>query len=209
MTQDQRNSTEGGERADCYAAGERGLMTLWQQWRGAALRPLLATLHGLHIGPDHLTILSALAGIAFCPLVFWSRPWSLVALAIHVILDGLDGPLARYGKTASRRGSFSDSMSDQLVVVASTIALMLRHDLSVLPGAIYIAAYTVVLLFSMARNFMAIPYSWLVRPRLVVYAWLAVEWYLWPGSLEPILWGCNVVLLIHVASGFVRIRNRI
>jgi len=59
---------------------------------------------------------------------------------------------------------FADSMADQLVVVASTVTLMSIHVVGILPGSVYIVAYTVVMLFAMARNALSVPYSWLVRP---------------------------------------------
>jgi phosphatidylglycerophosphate synthase len=96
------------------------------------------------VTPDHLTLLSLLAGLAFCPLYFWALPWAFAALAIHVFLDGLDGPFARYLGTASRAGSFTDSMSDQTVIAATTLMLMYVHVVDLLPGVIYILTYTVV-----------------------------------------------------------------
>ena len=47
---------------------------------------------------------------------------ALVALSLHVLIDGLDGPLARHLGIASRSGSFTDTMADQVVVVATTSA---------------------------------------------------------------------------------------
>jgi phosphatidylglycerophosphate synthase len=124
-------------------------------------------------------------------------------------LDGLDGPLARHTNTASRRGSFTDSMSDQLVVVASTVTLMSVHVVGVLPGSVYIVAYTVVMLFAMVRNALSIPYSWLVRPRLFVYLWLVVETYYLPGTVDYVLWLFNALLAVKVVTGFAKIRKRI
>ena len=151
---------------DCYSSGERAGMVWWQHIRAVTLRPLLVVLSRLHVRPDHLTLLSAVFGLSFCPLFFWSKPLAFVMLALHVLLDGLDGPLARHTNTASHRGSFSDSMADQLVVVTSTVTLMSIRVVGVVPGSVYVVAYTVVMLFAMARNALSVPYSWLVRPRL-------------------------------------------
>ena len=155
------------------------------------LRPILEILTRYGIGPDHVTLLSALVGLLFCPLFFWSKPAAFAMIALHVVLDGMDGPLARHANKASRRGSFTDSMSDQLVVVASTIVLMSTHTIDVLAGSVYIVAYTVVMLFAMARNALSIPYSWLVRPRLFVYMWLVIETYYLNGTIDYVLWICN------------------
>jgi hypothetical protein len=100
-------------------------------------------------------------------------------------------------------------MSDQLVVVASTITLMSTHIIGVLPGSIYVVTYTVLMLFAMIRNALAIPYSWLVRPRFFVYIWLVVETYALPGTIDYVLWFFNALLTLKLITGFVRIRRRL
>ena len=195
--------------ADCYSAGERRTMLLTQELRGRWLGPLLSALERLGVTPNHLTLLSNLAGLAFCPLYFWSKPVAFGMLMLHVLLDGLDGPLARQTGLASRQGSFTDTMSDQIVVVLSTITLMFSQTISVLPGGLYIFLYTVVVLFAMARNVLSIPYSWLVRPRFFIYGWLIVETWFLPGTINVLLWIANLLLGWKMLTGFVHIRRKI
>jgi phosphatidylglycerophosphate synthase len=197
-------------RADCYSAGERKAMLWTQQVRGRWLMPLLKILAACRITPDHLTLLSLACGLAFCPLYYFKYlPAAFAALVLHIVIDGLDGPLARHTGVDSRKGSFTDTMCDQTVVVTTTIALMISHTIDVAAGGADIFLYTVVVLFAMIRNSLAIPYSWLVRPRFVVYAWLLVEAYWWAGSLDYVLWGFNGLLAIKLLTGFVHIRHRI
>ena len=184
-------------------------MVPWQRFRAVTRRPLLDVLTRCRISPNHLTLLSVLAGLAFCPLYFWSKPAAFAMLGVHVLLDGLDGPLARHTDTASRRGSFADSMSDQLVVVASTITLMSTHVIAVLPGSVYIVAYTVLMLFAMIRNALSIPYVWLVRLRFFVYVWCVVDTYYLPGTINYVLWFFNALLALKLITGFVKIRRRL
>lgn len=194
--------------ADCYSAGERASMVWTQRLRGRWLQPLLNLLSALRITPDHVTCLALAAGLAFCPLYFWWQPAAIAALALHVLLDGLDGPLARSQGVASARGSFTDTVSDQIVIAATTITLMFSGALSVPAGGIYIFVYTVVVAFAMIRNALDIPYSWLFRPRFLVYGWLLIE-PIWPGGLECVIWGCNALLAGKLISGCIRIRARL
>ncbi len=194
--------------ADCYSSNERAAMAWTQRLRENLFRPLLGLLCVLRITPDHVTSAGLIAGLAFCPLYFWSQPAALAALGLHVLLDGLDGPLARFQRTDSPRGSFTDTVSDQIVIVATTVTLMFAGTLSASAGGFYIFLYTSVITFAMVRNALEVPYSWLFRPRFLVYAWLVVETG-WPGGLEYILWGCNVVLAGKMISGFFRIRARL
>ena len=196
-----------GAKADVYSAGERAWMVRTQQMRARLFGPLLRVLAACRVTPDLLTVLSLLAGLAFCPLYVVSPVWAMVALVLHVALDGLDGPLARHLGTDSRKGSFTDSMADQTVIAATTILLMWMDVVRMLPGVLYIVTYTVVVLFAMARNAMNDPYSWLFRPRFYVYGWIAVETWWWPGSLDWVLWACAAVLGIKVLTGFRGIRR--
>jgi phosphatidylglycerophosphate synthase len=201
--------------ADCYSAGERRAMVWTQELRARLLRPLLVWAERVGIRPDVVTLASLACGLAFCPLYlwpgtpWWSRPAALAALLAHVILDGLDGPLARHLGVASRRGSFTDTLADQIVVTASTIALVAAPQPAVSGwvGALYLFAYAMVVAFAMVRNALGVPYSWLIRPRLWVYGWIAVDLYLLPGRMDLILLGFSCVLLIKMASGFVAIRR--
>lgn len=194
---------------DCYAVRERGAMAANQRWRERWLAPLLARLALFCVRPDHITLLSLISGLAFIPVFFVSPFAAFCFLGLHVLLDGLDGPLARFTGVASRKGSFTDTMADQIVVAGTTIVLMKTGILGAVPGGLYLFVYTLVLVFAFVRNALAVPYSWLVRPRLVVYAWLPVETYLQAGTVDYVVWGGNAVLAMKLLTGFVRIRRKL
>ncbi len=196
-------------KVDCYTDGDRRLMVWSQQARASVLGPLLRMLARLGISADLVTLISLVLGLAFCPVYFFSQPLALVLLALHVLADGLDGPVARFNGTASRKGSFTDTMADQIVVTVTTVTLIVTGDLGVWAGGLYIFCYTVVIAFAMVRNALSTPYSWLVRPRFVIYAWIPIEIYLLSGSLDYVMWLFVVLLAGKMISGFVRIRGRL
>lgn len=196
-------------KVTCYSEGEGEFMRRSQAIRGRLLRPLLAVLARLRVTPNQLTLLSLLAGVAFCPFFLWGSKAAALALLLgHVLLDGLDGPLARYLQTASSQGSFTDTMTDQIVVTFSTLTLIHAGYAAAWPGGLYVFFYSTVVLFAMARNALAIPYSWLVRPRFLVFAWIPVEVYLRPGSLNVLLWIAAFLLALKMLTGFIQIRRK-
>ena len=198
-----------GKKGDCYSKGEREWMLRTQQLRARLLHPLLVVLARLRITPDHLTLLSLLCGFAFCPLFGPAPHWAFFTLFLHVVVDGLDGPLARHLGLASRAGSFTDTMSDQIVVTAVTITLMTTGHVSIAAGGVYVFVYAVVVAFAMIRNTMAIPYSWLIRPRFIVYLWMPIEVYLWPNTIEWLMWGFSALLGWKMLTGFQKIRRQL
>ncbi len=193
--------------ADCYSAGDRKLMLLSQHIRGWLLTPVLVLLQRCRITANGLTLIGLITGLAFAPMLFVNRPLALALLLLHVALDGLDGPLARHTGTASPRGSFSDTVVDQLVVAATTTALIIHGTIHTLPGVLYLFTYTVVIAFSLARNALRTPYTWLFRPRLFVYAMIPVALYWKAGFLDYALWAFAVLLAVKGVSGFVMIRR--
>ena len=170
---------------------------------------LLRVLAALRITPDHLTLASLLVGLSFCGLWFWSPAAAFGALLVHVLLDGLDGPLARHLGVASRRGSFTDTVADQTVITATAITLMADRVIDVAAGGVYLSAYTAVVAIAMVRNAMEIPYSWLLRPRFLVYSWILIEAFVWPGTINQMLWLTNAVLIWKLLTGFVHLRERL
>ncbi len=198
------------KKITCYSDGEGEFMAKSQAIRGRLLLPLLTLLQACNIRPGHLTFLSLLVGLAFCPVFLWSsKPAAMALLVLHVLLDGLDGPLARHIGRASDCGSFTDTMADQMVVTFSALTLIHVGMASLWAGGMYLFFYAVVVMFAMARNAMEIPYSWLVRPRFFVFLGIPVELYLWPGSLNVLLWIVSALLAWKVLTGFVKIRNRL
>lgn len=196
-------------KGDCYAGGERRFMEWGQKLRGEILSPILKILLELNITANHLTFLSLIAGLGAALAFKFSILLGLFLLLLHVLLDGLDGPLARYSNTASNRGSFTDTAADQLVILAIMLVLVNLKIAEPEAALIYVTAYTTVVGFAIIRNTLDIPYSWLVRPRFLIYAWLVVEFWIFPQTLNIVIWACDLLLLWKVGTGFWKIRYKL
>jgi len=200
----------GKRPINCYSGGEGGFMDWNQALRGRMLEPLLRLLARWGMRGGHVTFLSMLAGLLYCPFFLTGhKVTAWVMLFLHVLLDGLDGPLARFRGQASDRGSFTDTMADQVVVTATALTMMQAGAASAWAGGSYVFLYAIVVAFAFARNAMAAPYSWLFRPRFLVFLWFAVDAYVYPGSLDLVLWISSGILGVKCLSGFVKIRSRI
>lgn len=151
---------EGTGNVTCYSGGEAGFMAWSQGLRASLLDPLLHNLTWAGITANHITIASLLCGLAFVPAFVWFAPWlAFVLLLFHVLLDGLDGPMARFPGTASNRGSFTDTMVDQVVVSVVMIAMIHSRHAGLWPGSLYIISYLLVVTFAFIRNALMEPYS--------------------------------------------------
>ena len=154
-------------KVTCYSHGESAFMEWSQSLRGRLLQPLLSLMSAAGLRAGHITFLSLLSGIAFCPLFLWgSRAAAFTLLFAHVVRDG---PLARFKGEASTRGSIIDTMVDQMVVTLTTVTMIYVGHASAWPAGLYIFFYLVVVVFAMVRHLLAAPYSWLFRPRFLVF----------------------------------------
>ena len=187
-----------------------------EQFRAAVLRyielPGAKFFRAIKFTPNGITILGFLITVVSAYLV--GAGWLVAGGIVFLFAGGLDlmdGALARHTGTASRRGSFTDSVCDQIVVVATTVTLMATSSpiIGIWPGGVYIFVYTMVVVFAMVRNALAVPYSWLVRPRFIVYAWFIIELYLFAGTINYVLWLFNGLLAWKMTTGFLRIRRQI
>ena len=195
---------------NCYSDGEGKFMEWSQSLRATLFNPLLKVLSKLGFTATHISILSLITGLAFCPcFILVNQAFAFVLLFIHSLLDGLDGPLARYRGTASNRGSFTDTMVDQIVVTITAITMIYTQHAGIWEGSLYIFFYAVVVVFAFVRNALDVPYSWLIRPRFIIYIWYIIEIYWWEGSLNWALSIAAGILAIKSLTGFFSIRKRI
>ena len=95
------------------------------------LEPLAAGLNKVGATPALVTIVGLILTIVGATLIATGYLWqgALVA-ALGVLLDALDGPLARIQNKAGLKGAFLDTMSDRIgeIAIWVGIAVYLRDD---------------------------------------------------------------------------------
>jgi CDP-diacylglycerol--glycerol-3-phosphate 3-phosphatidyltransferase len=95
------------------------------------LKPIARVLGRIGVTPTMVTVLGLATTIAGAALIANGLLWEGgFTAAFGVLLDALDGPLARYKGTSSDRGAFIDTMSDRFGEVAVWVGLgvYLRDD---------------------------------------------------------------------------------
>jgi CDP-diacylglycerol--glycerol-3-phosphate 3-phosphatidyltransferase len=95
------------------------------------LKPIARVLGKIGVTPTMVTVLGLAITIAGAVLIANGLLWQGgFTAAFGVLLDALDGPLARYKGTSSDRGAFIDTMSDRFGEIAVWVGLgvYLRDD---------------------------------------------------------------------------------
>ncbi|MBI2588930.1 CDP-alcohol phosphatidyltransferase family protein [Candidatus Saccharibacteria bacterium] len=121
------------------------------QLRTMAFRPLNKILTSLGMTADSLSYLAVFLMVLF---VFVSQHnlrlgfWLIVA---RMLADVLDGPLARYQKTASDRGKFVDVLMDNLGFALFIIGVVKAGIINSLPAITYLFATELVVVLMIIR----------------------------------------------------------
>ncbi|MDD2757909.1 MAG: CDP-alcohol phosphatidyltransferase family protein [Patescibacteria group bacterium] len=141
------------------------LNILSQVWRGRLFRPILFVLTQAKITADRLTNFRLILGIVAVYFYFFTDRQNLaVGLWLTaIILDVLDGSLARYQNKASDRGKFLDVFVDNILFC---FLLFFILDFS---GSIFLVFYNlfilpIVYLLAIIKKQEFLPSDWLIKP---------------------------------------------
>jgi phosphatidylglycerophosphate synthase len=186
-----------------YSGIEGKVLYRWQQVRQATLKPVAAALNWIGVTPDMLSLATVGLGIGF---LFWARinlAVAILLLAVAVLLDGLDGVLARYTRNVSARGSFTDMFCDQLVVALTVGGLVWADLLMGVLGVLFVYIYTALVTFLMLHEMLSVSSSWLIRPsRMVLYLFVVIYYFTgrnWLNDLLLAYLGAVPLLLLSFA----------
>jgi phosphatidylglycerophosphate synthase len=188
----------------CYSLHEGPWMAAWDKARRWALAPLLRLLTWLGVSPGFLTTLGLALGLLGAANLAEDPAWGVAYLALHLALDGLDGPLARWQGRASSAGALWDMTADLLVVLAVTLALAEAGAAPVRSALLFGWLYLALLVVACARQRLGRPFRLLVRPRFVLYAALTLPLFGVPLPLlamDLLLSALNALMSAFVTWG--------
>lgn len=107
------------------------------------LTPVVILLHKRSITADQLTVVGFLIGLLAVPLIafeYWYA--ALIAIILNRVLDGLDGPLARYANQSSSAGGYLDITLDFLFYAAIPFGFILANpEQNAIAGALLLATF--------------------------------------------------------------------
>jgi phosphatidylglycerophosphate synthase len=177
-----------------YSDEEVLVLGPWQQMRQRLLSPIAFVLARLGISANMLSYTSVLLGLGFCllaPFQFAVAFWLLVA---SVVCDGLDGVEARFNKTNTTRGSFTDVFCDVAVVALVDAGLAWTGLIHPALAVLFTYSYTALALFLVLHRMLRVSSAGILRPsRMVFFAAIALYFFLRIDLL-------NVLLLLYLPA---------
>ncbi|HRH93114.1 MAG TPA: CDP-alcohol phosphatidyltransferase family protein [Candidatus Peribacteria bacterium] len=161
------------------------------------LLPFLRLFTALGIRADHITWLGYLLAVAAVPLR--DVGWLLVLAVADLAVDLLDGSLARFQRTNDAAGTIFDAAHDALFVMASTYALTAMGIVSFEAAYLYGTAYGLMAVLVLVRESLGNQARIMVRPRLYVFAALALLLFTRIDIVSPVMLTGGILLAIHDA----------
>lgn len=131
------------------------------QLRTMVFQPLNKILTGLGITADLLSYLAVLLMVVFVLLSQHNLKLGFWVIVARMFVDILDGPLARYQKTASDRGKFVDVLMDNLGFALFIIGVVKAGVLGSLPAITYLFATELVVVLMIIRFNLKHSSNWL------------------------------------------------
>jgi len=152
-----------------FSSKEKEGQDVFSKKRTTFLKPISASLTKIGVSPDQISYFGIFLLILF-GIFFKSAPiLAFVLLFFYVVMDGIDGSLARFQNTQNKGGSLTDIICDQLGLVVIAGLLIYYNMASPLLGYIYVTIYLTMIVLSVYQNALNIKLGLLIRSKYYIY----------------------------------------
>jgi phosphatidylglycerophosphate synthase len=141
-----------------------GIDKSFHEKRKVVTEPICRLFILLRLNQSHITAIRLALVISFLPL--WMKEQYHVAalmIAVNIVLDALDGDLARFLRQDSDIRKFEDITADNIMVVVIPLALISKGQISGLLGGYYIFVLTFSWWLSVVKRNKIQRSAWLFR----------------------------------------------
>ncbi len=152
-----------------FSAVEKKMQDEFASFRTDYLKPFLMPLIRVGVTANMVSLLSLLVLFGF---VYYVQSHPFVAtlfIVLHVVLDGIDGPMARLQSKYLKMGTFTDMICDHIgfaVIVSTCIIVGLLKPFF---GLSYLLLYILMILFIILRNLADVPPKYAFRTKYFFY----------------------------------------
>lgn len=195
------------EHLHYFSGSERAKQQRFSDARTRFFGPLLPLLTRLRCTPDSLSFLSLLSMAGFVYFLPESIGAAMAFVALHVLLDALDGPLARHQGNASNAGAFTDICVDQAGLAVAVLSLLFYGMLPEFFAAAYLASYLVMIVFLVLLNRLGSPVRFVLRSKYFFYLLIPVEYLVFPGVLPFFLAFFSLYMAVLDCALFLRLKR--
>ncbi len=139
--------------------------------------PVCVILSDFGLTPNLVSNFRGVLGVAGLILYSVGYQWFGVAMfVLSLLLDSVDGAIARYKKVTSHRGTFVDKVADYSIYCASILSMVYMEYVGGFAGAYHIAIVFAAILMKIIVDNEGRKSDWIIdpTPNLV---WFMIIWY--------------------------------
>ena len=185
---------EGGDRdqpaAGSYSRAERIVLGPFRRGMAIVLAPVVAVLARMGVPPTAVSVSQIPIGFAAAALITHAPRVALGLFVGTLLLDAIDGALARKSGSTSSFGALADQVSDHIREITFVGGLVAAGALRGEIGVAYALLYPLVnfLLYAANRYDADVPLAvktWMsFYPFLLIYLWLEINWLDYAGAVS-------------------------
>lgn len=192
-------------QSDSYSSLERRLLWPVRNERMRLWQPLVHILARLGISPNVISLSQVPVGLGVVGLIPTHPRLALVLYVVTLMIDGLDGALARHTGRASPFGALVDQLADHVREVIVVLGLVWLGALHPLLGGLFPFVLLCFNLTIALCNFYQVPILLVLKhyltlyPALFLYLWFGVNVLNYAASISVLLM-CVVIFqgLLHL-----------
>ncbi|MEM7012832.1 MAG: CDP-alcohol phosphatidyltransferase family protein [Verrucomicrobiota bacterium] len=195
-------------RIDYFGDQEASFQKRFSNWRSSVVAPAAAPFQRIGVTPGHITLLGVAFSIPYAICFFYAKEWTVLFLALYVLMDGLDGAYARVTKQTSSGGALSDVVADQLGMFVSVVLVIQAGLAQSALAAYYLGAYIAMIALSVAQNFLQLPMQPIIRTKYLLYvAVLVWSWFDYSVQFDWLFGIASAIMTFTSIQSFVRLKR--
>lgn len=164
---------------DSYSSLERKFLTPARRVLRALFAPIVRVLVALRVSPNMVSFAQVPLGALVVALMPLEPRGAFVLFVLALLLDGVDGALARATNRVTKFGALFDQYCDHIREVTVIAGLAFWGALNPLLAGLYGVTYPAFNLTLYLRNHYRVPLPFAIKSYLIVYP--ALFAYLWFG----------------------------
>jgi phosphatidylglycerophosphate synthase len=192
---------------DSYSSLERKFLTPVRRAVRAAFSPLVRVLAALRVPPNAVSFSQVVLGAIIVALMPIQPRAAFALFVVALVLDGVDGALARATNRVTKFGALFDQYCDHIREVTVVAGLALYGALNPFLAGIYGITYPAFNLTLYLCNHYRAPLPFAIKSYLIVYP--ALFAHLWFGAnfLDAAVALSLVLMALAIVVGLWRLRS--
>ncbi|MFW5745947.1 MAG: CDP-alcohol phosphatidyltransferase family protein [Nanoarchaeota archaeon] len=197
------------KKLHAFGKEDKKLAGWFANLRDKVFSPLFPLLKMAAVRPGHISLLGFLSMVV-AALVAVRSPYASVGfLLLHLILDGIDGPYARYLGVNDAAGALTDVVVDHAALFIFVGMLLWIGIAPALLLYAYSILYAVMVVLVVAGNLIGVQTFFQVRTKILLYA-LYIIWILLGWELFSLFFLISVILMaIDIPCRFLLVKKHL